>query len=569
MEITPKLPFNRIQMDSAANRDGINKDEQEVPVRDTVSQDAAQAEEPSLKPILKKPDITQSQEITSTETITAAQDAVPAETAVAASSIAVSGPVGSALAEQLKMLTTQNVDFYLKRRFHIPKLVEPYKAISPEKATKLLSGSSKKSPVHASVEKGSLVHISGKNELDELAAFKGKGDPSLLRNRDLAEFLKRASSEFLISTDDGKAKKAFGVYRYVMDSTGEKKKESPHTVSFYYKKALVLTVTPQQLNDIKKCEDTLQAAKEAHKELGGNSRLVEEVMKPPHGASFKVSSDILKGFMRHSREYENDEKRTPWEIAQDEMHWLRDNCSSGAEFEKLGTLYIRLLDAWNVNSLQEPLHKGFEFIKSRLQHDPDEFGVFTTMLYTSNYSDAFRFFPGYAGEFARPVHDETYQERLKAYSNHLSNFYGRGQGLPQEAFKDYKVIARNLDATETLQQGFDRFTLLHKAIKTSGYANHDIYKNFLDETRDMFSWINKEQQKKSFGSTSAEFITGMLTQVLSLGTKPDDARSMMIFRYGKKDVASDGGVIADDNVIDIGGIKLGVKKYFSHILHRK
>jgi hypothetical protein len=56
----------------------------------------------------------------------------------------ISGPVGIPLSGQLEKLGEKNVSFFLKRRFYIPRIMNQYKSITPEKASQILTNGSEK-----------------------------------------------------------------------------------------------------------------------------------------------------------------------------------------------------------------------------------------------------------------------------------------------------------------------------------------------------------------------------------------------------------------------------------------
>ena len=384
MEIKPGKPFDIFTSGPVSGKGVTKESDHEISIQDTVSESAPQegAQDPGAvygkqdaKPVQdpKAAKETASTQIAANAAINPEAGETGAENAaVSAASTIVSGPVGAAISEQLKNLSGQNVEFFLRRRLYIPKLMSPFRQITEEKAAKILSGDNikKKGRIHASVNEGSLARISGKAEVDELSAFNDQGPDSSLRNRDLAAFLKRATKEFYIESDDGKAKKSFGVYRYVLDGPQQKDMESPRTISFYYKGAKVLNVTPDEIRDTKRCEDTLTTSREVAEKLNGKPSLLEQVMKPIGDELMSDRLEIAKGLQKY----------TYSEETAHEFHMIRDRSKDGADFVKTGKLYLGLLSVMQRGYRDSKNTVTLDFIRDRLKDHPDDYQTFFTML---------------------------------------------------------------------------------------------------------------------------------------------------------------------------------------------
>lgn len=392
MEIKPGKPFDIFTSGPVSGKSGPKESDHEISIQDSVSESALHEGAQATGAVYGKPGAKSFQDLKAAKETASAQIAAEAaenseagetaseNAAVSAASTIVSGPVGAAISEQLKNLGGQNVEFFLRRRFYIPKLMSPFKQITEEKTAKILSGDNvkKKSRVHASVDEGSLARISGKAEVEELSAFNDLGPELSLRNRELAGFLKRVSKEFYIESDDGKAKKAFGTYRYVLDGLQQGEKESPRTISFYYKQAKVLSITPDEIRDIKRCEDTLTTAREVAEKLNGKPSLLEQVMKPIGDELMSERLEIAKGLQKY----------TYSEETAHEFHMIRDRSKNGADFVKTGKLYLGIMSVMQRGNRDSQNTLALDFISDRLKDHPDEYQAFFTMLKSGTNAEA-------------------------------------------------------------------------------------------------------------------------------------------------------------------------------------
>lgn len=297
----------------------------------------------------------------------------------AAASSITPAPFGPALAERLKELTHRNVEFFEKRNFRIPLLMSPYKEISYTKAEEALKQNpdKRKPVVFAATKDQTPLPLTDQTELDRLTTYK---ETNIVKNQqtDLMRFLKTTEdNRFQVNIRGSKYSGGYAAYKY-LSGMGDNLGTSEQKVDISMYGVTLLSISPQDVTNVKSLEKRLNVEMERFKDLGNSEKLYKALYESPVGVPMDDKLKILKDI--HKNSYGDTDKKRVSRVM-DQYNIIRNSSKDDKDFAETGKLYSEFLAVrnscyWNEDTQESAL----KFIIDDLKNRPEDFRQFVQLV---------------------------------------------------------------------------------------------------------------------------------------------------------------------------------------------
>jgi hypothetical protein len=271
------------------------------------------------------------------------------------------------------------------------------------------------------------------------------------------------------------------------------------------------------------------------------------------GASLQDRIDIFKGISRHSS---GDYDETSWKNLLKDYAFLQQKSSGARDFAWKGRVYVDFLDAMGNNEWSEENHKVLDLIETRFKAHPDQVKTFTDILALNMGLDKS---VEILDLFCAKTGGGTIEERGAVFGDMLKECQDRRGCYVDEAITSFDALQNNPGDRETLTATRSRLGAIYKSLEALYGEGQRSPLSIHKEARDAFLWIADEKKKGTFRDTKVQDVTVMLLEELIMSKKLDDAKRAVIFKLDKANESHE--VTQDDDVVNIGGVKLDIKKH--------
>ncbi len=265
----------------------------------------------------------------------------------------------------------------------------------------------------------------------------------------------------------------------------------------------------------------------------------------PHGDSTIAERiTILEGLKRCFGDYrlqEADEK-------------LKRTFPSGRDYAVSGSMMVELFNAMGHRPDDEQYATALALVSGRFKGRPGEFRAFLTLVKSGmNVNPALKVMD----LLAKPVKDETVEERSAAFSQFFTHCKGHGDPV-DAAMKEYGTFTGSIDEKESLSGAFKRYDAIYNCLNAvEGKKPAKQRQPVAPQAIDAFAWITVEKKRGSFGETGVDEVTGLLGAELVMDATVDEAKRAVLAQFER---AREKEFIDDDDTLTIDGIKLKKRK---------
>jgi hypothetical protein len=290
----------------------------------------------------------------------------------------VPGPGGALIAQQMKMLAENKVEFFLKKRFRIPGLQKEADRIDSDEAARILKDSAPGASERLEARIGGEISVPSftPEDASDLTSFLDLDGMAPVKEKDLLAALKEAEKNGMEFTVRGTRRKgAYNAYRHLIGRkvTAE---SAGMPVDVKQGEATILSITQEARKNLSGLKSGLQDALGQFQKLKNNKTLWATASEPIGNVPLDKRADILLGIYRHAENYDIDNA----EKASKSYGYLRDLAAEKGDFAALGAQFVEMLDAYDDKNWNDGYKDGLKLIATKLRGNPEDYRIFIDLL---------------------------------------------------------------------------------------------------------------------------------------------------------------------------------------------
>lgn len=264
------------------------------------------------------------------------------QSTTSAAAIASPAPAAPVLMEALKTLSDRNIEFFMKRSFRLPLVMDKYKKITPEEANTALAqlGENQESPLKAEMKGSSPITSLSRNDVSDLLAFTETDNTKTASSNPVLDFFKDAEAKGIkLKVRNSGSEGAFIAYRHIMDR-GVQPEDRDKPVDLLRGETVVLTVNSGQAGKIPDLKAELAKSDEIFEKLNKNVSLFDTVMKPAGDIPTDKRIELGEGLIKYGTNRKYPHESLDYTAA---YKYLQKKCPDKDGFLKTGELFTGLL----------------------------------------------------------------------------------------------------------------------------------------------------------------------------------------------------------------------------------
>ena len=341
------------------------------------------------------------------------------------SAAVVSSPALAAipLADALKQLSDRNIEFFMKRSFRLPFVMDEYKKITPEEANAALSQvrENQESPIKAEMKGSSPIKSLTRKDVSDLLTFTETDNTKPASANPILDFFKDAEAKGIkLKVRNSAGEGAFITYRHIMDR-GIRPEDKGKPVDLIRGETVVLSIDSGQAGKLPDLKAELAKSDEIFEKLNKNVSLFDAVMKPAGDIPIEKRIELGEGLIKYgtNRKYPNESLN--YAAA---YKYLQNKCPDKDGFLKAGELFTGLLKETFENGWFPEYRTAIDFLTNDKESgDPKVLTCLTKLLNDKvKFSDALNLFKG----LPQPAREGNME---KVTEIHLEDFRWGGQKL--------------------------------------------------------------------------------------------------------------------------------------------